>query len=31
MRVVSVGDLVMDYYYKNGKLLELMVGWRHII
>ena len=21
MRVVSVGDLVTDYYYKNGKLL----------
>lgn len=26
MRVVSVGDLVMDYYYKNGKLLGVNGG-----
>ena len=25
-RVVSVGDLVMDYYYKNGKLLGVNGG-----
>ena len=26
MRVVSIGDLVTDYYYKNGKLLGLCGG-----
>lgn len=26
MRVVSVGDLVLDYYYKNGKLLGVNGG-----
>lgn len=25
-RVVSVGDLVTDYYYKNGKLLGVNGG-----
>ena len=26
MRVVSIGDLVVDYYYKNGKLLGINGG-----
>ena len=26
MRVVSIGDLVLDYYYKNGKLLGINGG-----
>lgn len=26
MRVVSIGDLVLDYYYKNGKLLGVNGG-----
>ncbi len=26
MRVVSIGDLVIDYYYKNGKLLGINGG-----
>ena len=26
MKVVSIGDLVIDYYYKNGKLLEINGG-----
>lgn len=26
MRVVSIGDLVTDYYYKNGKLLGINGG-----
>src|SRR5699024_8082901 len=26
MRVVSIGDLVTDYYYKNGKLIGVNGG-----
>ena len=26
MRVVSIGDLVLDYYYKNGKLIGVDGG-----
>ena len=26
MRIVSVGDLVVDYYYKDGKLLGINGG-----
>ena len=26
MRVVSIGDLVLDYYYKNGKLIGVHGG-----
>ena len=26
MRVVSIGDLVIDYYYKNGKFLGINGG-----
>ena len=26
MKVVSIGDLVVDYYYKNGKLLGINGG-----
>lgn len=26
MKVVSIGDLVIDYYYKNGKLLGINGG-----
>ena len=26
MRVVSIGDLVLDYYYKNDKLLGIDGG-----
>ena len=26
MRIVSIGDLVTDYYYKNGKLIGLNGG-----
>ena len=26
MRVVSVGDLVLDYYYKNNKILGVNGG-----
>ena len=26
MRVVSIGDLVLDYYYKNNKLVGVSGG-----
>ena len=26
MRIVSIGDLVIDYYYKNDKLLGINGG-----
>ena len=29
MRIVSIGDLGLDYYYKNNKLLGVMGGVTH--